>query len=62
MHGPCEPRSTSGDYGGCGNEFRLRPIYERTLEGLEVLRLAHSVDEAVLRVQAFIDRIDAIAN
>lgn len=35
------------------------PIYSRALEGLDDLGLASNVDEAVERVQAFIDRIEA---
>ncbi|WP_107704770.1 nucleotidyl transferase AbiEii/AbiGii toxin family protein [Nocardioides allogilvus] len=35
------------------------PIYERALEGLEELGLASTVDEAVVRVQAFVDRIES---
>ena len=34
------------------------PIYAGALEGLEDLGLAASVEEAALRVQAFIDRVD----
>lgn len=35
------------------------PIYERALEGLEELGLAPTVDEAVERVQALVDRIES---
>jgi hypothetical protein len=35
------------------------PIYTRALEGLEELGLAPTVEEAVARVQAFVDRIGA---
>lgn len=34
------------------------PIYARALEGLDELELAPNIDEAVERVQAFIDNID----
>lgn len=34
------------------------PIYARALEGLDELELAPNIDEAVERVQAFIDHID----
>lgn len=39
--------------------LRWGPIYERALEGLEELGLAPTVDEAVERVQALIDRIES---
>lgn len=37
------------------------PIYERALEGLDQLGLAPTVEDAVGRVQAFVDRIEASA-
>lgn len=41
-------------------ERHWAPIYGRSLEGLDHLGLASTVDAAVERVQAFVDRIDQI--
>jgi hypothetical protein len=34
------------------------PIYSRALEGLDALALAPSLDDAIMRVQSFVDRIE----